>query len=225
MKILVKPIAVILLGAYSFALGQDVYPYYSDTNKQFEFENRRIYIEEINEKNQVISGGSTFNLMALIDESQPMTIPAPVRTTYYYRYEFHILQNGRNLIEVEFLRLIGLKDEANKILNDFSEKIKIWEKTPPKIDVDQLAKGYCIGSCLILSPIPMIIDTGPYRTLRLLTGGLVAGLGIIVLYQNKGWSLHKPPIPVLEQTLTNEQIKSLAESYNKRIYEEIKNAN
>ena len=33
------------------------------------------------------------------------------------------------------------------------------------------------------------------------------------------------PIPTLQQTLTNEQIKSLAESYNKRIYEEIKNAN
>ena len=129
MKILIKPIAVILLGAYSFALGQDVYPYFIDSKKQFEFEEKRIYIEEINEKNQVISGGSTFNLMALIDESQPMTIPAPVRTTYNYRYEFHILQNGRNLNEVEFLRQIGLEEEANKILNDFSNKINIWENS------------------------------------------------------------------------------------------------
>ena len=42
MKIFIKPIAVILLGAYSFALGQDVYPYFSDSKKQFKFERFRI---------------------------------------------------------------------------------------------------------------------------------------------------------------------------------------
>lgn len=164
MKKLIKPIAVILLGAYSFAFGQDVYPYFSDSKKQFEFEKKRIYIEEINEKNQVISGGSTFNLMALINESQPMAIPAPIRTTYYYRYEFHILQNGENLIEVEFLRQIGLEEEANKILNDFSDKIRIWENTPPqKVITYNLATGidnyyyfkFC-GSIFLLFGIHLI---------------------------------------------------------------------
>ena len=42
MKILIKPIAVILLGAYSFALGQDVYPYFIDSKKQFEFEEEEV---------------------------------------------------------------------------------------------------------------------------------------------------------------------------------------
>ncbi len=111
MKLLVKPIAILLLGAYSFALGQDVYPYFSDSKKQFKFEKKRIYIKEIDEKEQVISGGSTFNFVSLIDDSQPMTIPAPIRTTYNYTYEFNILQNGKNLTEIEFLRLIGLEEE------------------------------------------------------------------------------------------------------------------
>ena len=46
MKKLVKPIAIILLGVYSFALGQDVYPYFSDPNKQTKFEDEKVYIIE-----------------------------------------------------------------------------------------------------------------------------------------------------------------------------------
>ena len=33
------------------------------------------------------------------------------------------------------------------------------------------------------------------------------------------------PIPSYRQEYTNQQLKSLSESYNRRIYEEIKNAN
>ena len=228
MKILIKPIAVILLGAYSFALGQDVYPYFSDSKKQFEFEEKRIYVKEIDEKEQVISGGAQFNMMRLIDNSAPLNIPAPVRTTYNYKYEFHILKNGKNLTEIEFLRLIGLEEEAEEILNDFSSKITLWEETPPK-RVDVPDSFY--GVPQILSGILIIVLTNDAhetdRPLGYITsaGLILWGIMVINYVQNTKNTFIKPPKPNLEQTLTNEQIQSLSESYNKRIYEEIKNAN
>ena len=243
MKKLVKPIAIILLGAYSFALGQDVYPYFSNSKKQFEFEKKRIYIKEVSENKQIISGGSEFNIMRLFDDSAPLTIPAPVRTTYNYKYEFHILQNGKNLTEVEFLRLIGLKEEAEEILNDFSSKIIIWEKTP-SIEVIQRHKDEAFTGCgyigLIVGGLFLLNPTECYEAGSVPSGGYVEagcnstkGLGLAFGLFGLIWvsmgkektAFIKPSKPELEQTLSNEQIKSLSESYNKRIYEEIKNAN
>ena len=226
MKILVKPIAVILLGAYSFALGQDVYPYFSDSKKQFEFEKKRIYIKEVSENEQIISGGSEFNIMRLFDDSVPLTIPAPVRTTYNYKYEFHILQNGKNLTEIEFLRLIGLNEEADKILNDFSNKIVIWENTPLvehtvyEGDATNLVFGYiCIGMGIIAFIKNANDQSRPGGVIFVLVGLFLKYIG------EEKIAFVKPPKPELEQTLTNEQIQSLSESYNKRVYEEIKNVN
>jgi len=233
MKLLVKPIAILLLGAYSFALGQDVYPYFSDSKKQFKFEKKRIYIKEIDEKEQVISGGSTFNFVSLIDDSQPMTIPAPIRTTYNYKYEFHILQNGKNITEVEFLRLIGLQEEAEEILYDFSNKIAIWENTPSTAVYQRQKKrlGTGIGYILLIFGVyhflkPIECQRGEEDCHSTKGGGIISVfLGVLCISLSKEKiAFIKPPKPDLEQTLSNEQIKSLAESYNKKIYEEIKNS-
>ena len=47
--------------------------------KQLDFEQKRIYIKEVNQKDMIISGGSQFNWLSIIDDNQPLTIPAPIK--------------------------------------------------------------------------------------------------------------------------------------------------
>ena len=101
MKIFIKPIAVILLGAYSFALGQDVYPYYTDPKKQLKFEKERIFIKEVDEKEIVLSGGSQLNFLYLLDQNQPAIVPGDINSSYIYRYSFEMIQNEKQLSEIE----------------------------------------------------------------------------------------------------------------------------
>ena len=57
-------------------------------------------------------------------------------------------------------------------------------------------------------------------------GSIAAGslwLGFKCLSMGKVEGPYEEPKPILKQSLTNEQIKSLAESYNRRIYTEIAN--
>ena len=125
MKILVKPIAIILLGAYSFALGQDVYPYFSDSKKQLEFEKKRIFVREVYEKEMILSGGSQMNFLYLLDKNQPIVVPGDIKTSYVYSYSFEMIQNGRQLSEIALLELIGLNDEANELRNDFKSVLEL----------------------------------------------------------------------------------------------------
>jgi len=232
MKILVKPIAILLLGAYSFALGQDVYPYFSDTKKQFEFEKKRIYIRETSEKEQIISGGSEFNIFYLFDDSQPAIVPSDILTSYRYIYTFEIIQYNNFLSEIEFLRLIGLNEEAKEIIDDYIKRINIWEKILPQkvityhpvLGVDSYKYQKFWGAIFILTGVGAVLSIGDERenednALRFLAAILCFAIGIGAPEKPK---FAKPPKPVLKQTLTSEQIKSLSESYNKRIYEEIK---
>ena len=62
-------IFILFICLYSTILAQDTYPYFSDAKKQLEFEKKRIYINEVNEKEMIISGGSKDNLLRLIDEN------------------------------------------------------------------------------------------------------------------------------------------------------------
>ena len=114
-----------------------------------------------------------------------------------------------------------------RILNDFSNKIVIWENTPLvehtvyEGDATNLVFGYiCIGMGIIGFIVPPAND---------MSHAISVGFGLFGLIfkfiGKEQIAFVKPPKPELEQTLTNQQIQSLSESYNKRVYEEIKNAN
>ena len=85
-------------------LGQDVYPYFSDMEKQLEFERRKIVIEEGESTQQIITGGgSEVNWLSLFDSSEPKYINKPIETNYIYSSYFNIHRNGKKISEVKCL--------------------------------------------------------------------------------------------------------------------------
>ena len=106
----------------------DEYPFFSDIKKQLKFEEKRIYIEEVSERQMVVSGGAEFNFLYLLDSNQPVTIPAPVQTNYNYIYSFEIVQNGKMLSEIDMLKVVGLNDKADELTIQYEELVKEFKK-------------------------------------------------------------------------------------------------
>ena len=174
----------------------------------------------------VVSGGSEINFLYLLDSNQPVTIPAPVQTNYNYIYSFEIVQNGKMLSEIDMLKAVGLDDKANELTIEFEELVKKFKNMysePYKVRDDF---WYAFGVCLIVLPFMNYeIDDDAHITgysddaLALLALGV--GLGSWMLNDLAFTETYHTP-PPYEQKLTNKQLKSIAESYNKRVYNEIK---
>ena len=73
---------------------QDLYPNFSDPNKQLKFERKRIYINEVAEKEMILGGGgSKFNPLSLMNDifadldlpSQPTYTQNNLTTQYRYK--------------------------------------------------------------------------------------------------------------------------------------------
>jgi len=268
MKILVKPIAILLLGAYSFALGQDVYPYFSDPNKQTKFEDEKVYIIEKSGKEQHFSGGDSYTELAntwgyiLLDEDPDYVVKQTPITTYYeYYYEFKIKQGAKELTELEFLLTAGYDAKAKEIYDKYEKKMSLYNtqyatyekelknylENNKKIEKVRLVyyKGnrlfYSFAFIGVLGTISFFTEINrrvnykqadTYKAFGVMLFGILGGITSFIVipteekFEEDTMSKPSPPSePRIEQVLSNEQIKSLAESYNRRIYEEIKNAN
>ena len=107
----------------SFCLSEDVYPYFSDMSKQLEFEKKKIYIEDKSGQKMNITGGDSYIAMAnplgylfLEQDADYVAMNNPIRTTYTYWSKFNIIQNNKKLSEIDLLKIIGLKEDANKLM-------------------------------------------------------------------------------------------------------------
>ena len=240
-----KYLFIVLFVGFGFA--QDSYPYFSDPNKQTKFEDNRVYIIEKSGKELHYSGGESYTELAntwgyiLLDESPEYVVKqTPLKTHYEYYYEFKIKKGTKTLNELEFLLEAGYNVKAKEIYNIYEEKMvpykeqyAIYEKeinnyleNNKKIEKHYVRYGksdcfaqYFLGSCAMIYAVPYI-ETAVF-----------AGIGMLITYfiptkEKKVYDTISKPTPpsepTLGQVLTNEQIKSLAESYNRRIYEEIK---
>ena len=123
-----KIIAVSFWFLYSFALCQDIYPYFTDSNKQFKFEERKIFTEASNDKEMIISGGGDrFNVFSLVLPDEPIYKKSDIVTRYRYISEFSIYQGNQSINEIEFCNIIGLTDVAKEIENHYLEKLQNYE--------------------------------------------------------------------------------------------------
>ena len=85
---------VLLIGV---CFGQETYLYFSEPNKQTQFEDKRVYIIEKSGSEQHYSGGKSYITMAnmwshvLIGENPQYVVKqTPLKTHYEYYYEFKI---------------------------------------------------------------------------------------------------------------------------------------
>lgn len=219
-----------LLSTITFS--QDAYPYFSNPENQLEFEKKRIYIKEFEEERQYISGGGdVFNWWSLLLDTEPIYKTAPITTSFYYDYTFEIIRNGIVLNEIEFLQFIELTELANNIIIDYKDKftkyqsdMDVWIKKPHYFEEQKNINLIDMG--IITIGIGLFIATAEQfdsKTLGyILIGGGILEMGVGLKIPKKIKHENPKPIePVLKQHLTNDQIKSIAESHNRKIFNEI----
>jgi len=224
-----KYIFILFISLYSFALCQDAYPYFSDAKKQLEFEKRRVYIKDIEETKQIISGGSTINFAAILDpnSNQPIRMPGNVKTSYEYISIFEITKGNEQISEIEFLELLGLQDEVDRInikyehiVDEHNKKMEIFVKTKTTQDTYALWVLYASSAAILMG----VNGEGTARAILLGLG--VFGLSYDYIYLLiGGYGSSSTPVLEFEQEFSNDQITSLADSYNRSIYKEIQDSN
>ena len=85
---------ILVLLFLTIGLTQDEYPYFSDPQKQFKFEEKRIYVlEESKEQRHTYGGGSKRNPWHGIIPNEPLYIKSNISTSYTYKYTFQMIQS------------------------------------------------------------------------------------------------------------------------------------
>ena len=241
-----KYTSILFIFLYSFALAQDVYPNFSSPQKQFKFEKKRIYIDEVEEKEQIIEGGgSEFNVLALYNNVLPAHLQQPtlrqgnISTRYAYRYSFEITQNNKQLNEVDLLYAVGLKDEADDIIREHERQLKNFDKKHNKKKIKK--KSYLpvyAGGFLALTGLAIYANDANESNMVLKLERLQHHKGGSIFYFSLLFSaiswlkisgdnkkLTKTPSPpVLQQTMSSKQLTAIAESYNRQVYKQIQSS-
>ena len=229
-----KYLFIVLLVGVCF--GQDVYPYFSDMEKQLEFEKRKIVIEEGESTQQIISGGgSVFNWFSLINDNAPMYRNAPISTEYKYFSYFNIVVNNKSLNEIEMLSLMGLNDEVNRIMSAYKKEMESYEKEMKSIEEEMRLYNNSIkndgnnelGVTLLFGGVVSVAYGILNKKLHFITIGIVISSNGIAfslpnLKKPKKPSTHAN-VPMIRQQLNVNQTKSMVESYNRKLYSEIAN--
>ncbi len=217
----------ILLIALSFS--EDFYPFFTNPEKQLEFEENKIYVNETDSKEMILSGGSQFNFAYLIDSSQPLIVPSDIATNYKYIYTFEIKHNGEILNELQLLKLVGLNDKANELETDFKKELEnyyINRTYTAKKDLTTQAFAIpllLVGVMMNIGTLDQIYDSSN-NNLGALWHIFGVGATVVGSFAAKNINYKEyPPIPTYQQKYTNEQLQALSESYNLKIYNEIKN--
>jgi len=185
---------IILLLIVGCVFGEDEYPYFSDAKKQLEFEKKKIYIEKVD------------------------------------NFEMKV---GANIItEIELLKMIGLIEEAEKLETDFNSNIEEWENNKyfiekkPNIIINWIGHSSIVfGGSIVVAGVYGGLTFDPQGALIVMRYGttiFVAGLGIKELAKMFPTEIkHTKDLNYIPK-YTDNQLISLAESYNRKIYKEIK---
>ena len=264
-----KYISIIFIFLYSFALCQDEYPYFTNVVKQLEFEERKIEINEVNEKEMYISGGgSEFNWLSILNpylgsyDQQPLYLNSNQETNYRYIYTFEISQNGRIISELEFLKVVGLQERFDKVVNDYNTEVdeynkKVEDNKPyltdkydewkqvkvggsPKIGKILKYSNYALTGYVgimgfrSMSTLSALPNDNPDLKSHYTKASIQTPIYLFLFYKfhkwikNYDWFKYKVKNkmgnpPQLKQTLNPKQLTSIGESYNRTLFDEIRN--
>jgi len=226
---------LITLSLVSFVFSDDYS--FSDVNKQSEFERKRIYINQVDKKEMYISGSMYKSIGSM-------------STKYIYLYKFEIIQDQETLDEQSFLELIGLEQEATKLFKEQTDKYFSIQKDTVcnKLDqelfniLDKSEETY--GHSKYVFAITSILfhgigftglknDNNSVSQENMYNMYAIHLLGVMSDFQLRNALLN--PIYkyeytektlrnfIYKQSYTDMQLKKLADAYNNKIYEEIKN--
>jgi len=220
-----------LLLFIGLALGQDTYPYFSDMSKQLEFEQKKILVENNVDKRQVISGGgSEFNWLSLMSNYQPTYLVSPIQTDFEFVTTFSIQRNGKDISEIDFLRFVGLDNQADSIVANYQDQISKFNLNEDLIlDRDNYVfrKGMLGGVGVSFGTFTLFqLDyENPVYPSIIATTGLISLASFTAFFLTKKESFmikDKNNYPRLESFLSNEQVESISEAYNRKLYNDIK---
>ena len=231
-----KYLFIVLLVGVVF--GQDVYPYFSDMAKQLEFEKKRIIIEEGESTQQIITGGgSEFNLWSLVLDSEPEYKTAPIKTTYRYNSYSNIQRNSKDISEIEMLRVIGLDDEADRIISEFEKEILLYNESPLDTSISNWYYYKFISYNALIIPMNIWLTVFALSTLTESGNGIILPMtAFIVSRYLHHWNFDNlsqlapedyyiiekiMSKPILQQQLNTAQTKSMVEAYNRKLYSDI----
>ena len=207
-------------------LGQNSYPYFSDMGKQLEFEQKKIVVTLEKEKQQVISGGgSEFNWLSIMSNYEPTYKIAPIKTDFKYITVFNIERNGKNISEIDFLNFVGLKQQADSLISNINRQIANINN-PDNLVFDKRSYGLDRAFFNGIGVMGLVATVGfrsiaNYESVALFPGIISAYFFHKSMRLNKNKYKKKGKLPVIKSYLTNEQVKSIAEAYNRKLYSEI----
>ena len=211
-----------------FLFSQDVYPYFNDMGKQLEFEQKKIVISDVKESRQIIKGGgSEFNWLSLISKYEPSYKIAPIKTEFEYVTFFSITRNGKKIGEIDFLNFVGLNAQADSLVKDFKRQLDLSSKNNTLV-FDKRSyssrKGMCYGTSALSGFIALTFlgDRG-YEGAAFIPAVCSAGLlaGGLLTKKSNYMVEPKKTYPSIKSFLTNEQVKSISEAYNRKLYGDI----
>ena len=260
---------IILILIYGVIYCEDQYPYFTNVEKQLEFEERKIEINEVNEKEMYISGGgSEFNWLSILNPyldsyaQQPLYLNSDQKTSYRYIYTFEITQNGRIIPELEFLKIVGLQDRFDKIVNEYNSEVDVYNK---KVEENKpyltdkynkwkqvkLGGAPWTGKILKYSNYTLIGYVGIMGLASMATlasppndnpdlkshytkASIESPIYLFLFYKFHKWIKNNDRFkyrvknkignpPQLKQTFTAKQLTSIGESYNRTLFDEIRN--
>ena len=212
------------------AWGQDEYPYFKDMNKQLKFEQNKIIIEKTEESRQLISGGGhKFNWYSLFSDYEPRYLIEPISTEFEYITTFKITKNNKRIYEIDFLRQVGLNNVADSLTADFIKQVKSFSDITNQIVSDE--KGFkdsktnwlTMGGIFGASTLMLIDKSSTFASLMSGAGAIGCVIYGMSIKQENYKKNREAPFPVVKSFLSNAQVISLAESYNRNLYNDILN--
>jgi len=179
-------------------------------------------------------------------DPQYVSKQSPIFTSVKYYHNFSMERNGVQISELDLLSLLGLEEERNEIINTHRQRLSEYERKYEEyekgdkyyIEVEEekpRLTNLLTGGNSEYCAYPICI-VGVFSLFELAETGSMAGLintGILALVvtvidgiriPNTKRTRHKiypPSKPELRQTLSNNQIKGLVNTYNRNLYNKI----
>ena len=138
---------------------------------------------------------------------------------------FTIQRDGKDISEIEMLRVIGLNQEADIIIKKFENVLKEYHAIKPDTTIDAKYYKKKNWAFWLLLASPFAIESGKNDDApEVVIAGYLAIINYVVnIFDKKSnyYIIKKSTPPVLQQQLNAAQTKSMAEAYNRKLYSEI----